>query len=252
MDLATFIGFIASTATIFLSIWLGGSGSDFLNTPSALIVVMGTLSVTLAKFPLSKFVLAFAAAGRAFYHRELSNSEVREEILELAKTLKKKGPLALEDQKLSNPFLEKGVRLIVDGFKPDVIRQVLLKEISLTIEEQSIGRNMFKSIGAVAPAMGMIGTLVGLVQMLSHLEDPSQLGPAMAIALLTTLYGAVLAHAFALPIADKLGYRMREEIAQRELIVEGVVAMQNGVNMIMLEEILDSHIVAGEKRTESR
>jgi chemotaxis protein MotA len=247
MDLATLIGFLASTATIILSIYLGGSSSDFLNSPSALIVVMGTLSVTLIKFPLSKFVLAFGIAGKAFVHKELSSQELMDEIMALAKTLKKKGPLALEQEKISNPFLEKGVRLIVDGFKPEVIRQVLEKEITLTLEQQGIGRNLFKSIGAVAPAMGMIGTLVGLVQMLAQMDDPSKLGPAMAIALLTTLYGAVLAHAFALPIADKLAYRMREEMAQRQLIIEGIVAMQSGVNVIMLEELLDSHMVKSDK-----
>jgi chemotaxis protein MotA len=247
MDLATFIGFLGSTAIILLSIYLGGSSSDFVNTPSVLIVVMGTMAVTLMKFPLRKFILSFGMATRAFFHKEQTNSELIEEILALSRTVKKEGPLALEKQKVSNMFLAKGVRMIVDGYKPNIIRMMLEKEIALTIEQQNIGRSLFKSIGTVAPAMGMIGTLVGLIQMLANMDDPKTIGPSMAIALLTTLYGAVIANAFALPIADKLGYRIREETTQRRLIIESVVAIHSGVNTLMLEEMLNAYLIGDEK-----
>lgn len=238
MDLATFIGFLASIATIILSIYLGGSGSDFANTPSALIVFMGTLTITLMKFPLKKFIAGFAIAGKAFYHQETSNTELIQEILEIGKLYRRDGALALQKVSVSNPFLDRGVKLIVDGFEPKQLRLFLERDIARTIDQQNIGRNLFRSIGAVAPAMGMIGTLIGLVQMLSNLEDSSKLGPAMAVAMLTTLYGALIAHAIALPIADKLSYRIKEESAQRRLILDGLTAIHSGVNMMTLEEVL--------------
>lgn len=242
MDLATFIGFLASAATIFLSIYLGGSGSDFLNPPSALIVFMGTLTITLMKFPLKKFITGFAIAGKAFFYQELSNSELINEIMSIAKVYRKQGALALQNHSTSNPFLERGIQLIVDGFETPKIRVLLERDIANTLEEQSIGRNLFRSIGSVAPAMGMVGTLIGLVQMLANLSDSSALGPAMAVALLTTLYGALIAHAFALPISDKLGYRMKEESAQRDLIIDGLTAIHSGANMLEIEETLYSHL----------
>lgn len=243
MDLATFIGFIASAATIILSIYLGGSGSDFMSTPSALVVFMGTLTITLMKFPLRRFVTGFASAGKAFFYKELSNAELIDEIMVLAKIHRREGHLALENQKVSHPFLARGIRLLVDGFDTDQIRLFLEREITRTIDEQNIGRALFKSIGAVAPAMGMIGTLIGLVQMLGNLDDSAILGPAMAIALLTTLYGALMAHAFALPIADKLGYRIKEETEQCYLVIDGLTAICSGANLMTLEETLHSHLL---------
>lgn len=243
MDLATLIGFLASAATIVLSIYLGGSGSDFINTPSALIVFMGTLTITLMKFPLKKFITGFAIAGKAFFHQESSNSELIQEILGIAKIYRKEGALALENHSSSNHFLERGLQLIVDGFDPKEIRLLLERDIAKTIDQQDIGRTLFRSIGSVAPAMGMVGTLIGLVQMLTNLSDASALGPAMAVALLTTLYGALIAHAFALPIADKLSYRMKEESAQRHLIIDGLIAIHSGANTMAIEEILYSHLL---------
>lgn len=240
MDLATLIGFLASAATIVLSIYLGGSGSDFANTPSALIVLMGTLTITLMKFPLKKFITGFASAGKAFFHQESSSTEVILELMEVARVYRKQGALALEDMKVSNPFLDRGIQLIADGFEPQKLRLFLEKEIAKTIDQQEIGRTLFRSIGTVAPAMGLIGTLIGLVQMLTNLSDSDALGPAMAIALLTTLYGALLAHGFALPIADKLAYRIREETAQRRMIVDGLSAIHSGENLMTIEEILYS------------
>lgn len=243
MDLATLIGFLASAATILLSIYLGGSGSDFVNTPSALIVFMGTLTITLMKFPLKKFITGFATAGKAFFYQELSNPELIREMISISKIYRKDGALALQKLSISNPFLERGVQLIVDGFDAQQIRVLLERDIVNTIDEQNIGRNLFRSIGAVAPAMGMVGTLIGLVQMLTNLKNPDSLGPAMAVALLTTLYGALIAHAFALPVADKLGYRIKEESAQRSLIIDGLTAIHRGANSLELEEILYSHLV---------
>lgn len=204
---------------------------------------MGTLTVTLMKFPLKKFITGFAIAGKAFFYQELSSTELVLELKTLAKLFKKNGQLALEGYSTSHPFLKKGTQMISDGYNAEQIKLLLEREIALTIDAQNIGRDLFKSIGSVAPAMGLIGTLIGLVQMLSNLSDSDSLGPAMAIALLTTLYGALIAHAFALPIAEKLSYRIKEESAQRYMIIDGLVAIRSGVNSMELEGILHSHML---------
>lgn len=248
MDIATTVGFIASLSTILLSIYLGQSSAEFLNSSSALIVFMGTLTITLMKFPLSRFVSGFKSAGKAFYHRPSSNIDLIQEILRLSKLGRSGDLLKTQLSKIKNKALRKGIQLINDGFKQAEVQLVLERDLAIQIYEQNIGRELFKAIGRVAPAMGMIGTLVGLIQMLSNIQEPSSLGPAMAVALLTTLYGAVFAHAFALPVAVKLGYRIEEEIAQQALVLAGLKAIQNNTSSIVLEEILHSHLVRNEKK----
>lgn len=248
MDIATSIGFLASLSTILLSVYLSGATASFVNSSSALIVFMGTLTITLMKFPLNRFISGFKSAGRAFYHRSQSNIDLINEIIGLSKDYKSNGHLNLDVKNIKHDVLKKGAQLIVDGFKPSEVNKILHKDLALTINEQNLGRELFKSIGVVAPAMGMIGTLVGLVQMLANLKDTSALGPAMAIALLTTLYGAILSHAFALPVSAKLGYRIDEEIAQQEIILDGLNAIQTGSTSLLLEEVLHSHLISKEKR----
>ncbi|MEE4297975.1 MAG: MotA/TolQ/ExbB proton channel family protein [Pseudomonadales bacterium] len=238
MDLATLIGLAGALGAIGASIFIGGSASSFINVPSIIVVFAGTLAVTLMKYPLAHTLGAFKVAGRAFVVRSDSPAELIRQSVELAETARREGLLGLEQVEVRNPFLAKGIQLAVDGNEPELVQRMLRREIDLSIAREREGNSVFKSIGDIAPAMGMIGTLIGLVQMMSNMDDPASIGPAMAIALLTTLYGAVLANAMALPIADKLELRSIEESRNKELIIESIKAIQDGLNPRVVEDLL--------------
>ena len=250
MDLATLIGLVAACGVIVAAILTGGDFGLFVNTPSLLIVIGGTIGAVLMKVPLSSFFGAFKVALKAFLHKSESPEEIIEEALVLADVARKNGMLALESHEFSNEFLGKGIRLCVDGHDPEFVKRMLGKDISQAIERHDTGVGIFKSIGDVAPAMGMIGTLIGLVQMLSSMDDPKTIGPSMAVALLTTLYGAIIANAFALPVADKLSYRSTEERINKSLILETIAGIQEGLNPRVLETLLKTYL-PGTKRAES-
>ena len=204
MDLATLIGMIGALAVILTSILLGGDAGTFFNTPSLLVVVGGTVLVTMIKFSLEQCRGAASVAVNAFLHKPSAPENLIETAIVLSKSARRSGMLSLEGVEVPDEFMKSGVLLLVDGHPADTIRSMLAQDLSLTLQRHANGQSIFKAIGDVAPAMGMIGTLIGLVQMLANMDDPRSIGPAMAIALLTTLYGAILANMFALPIADKL------------------------------------------------
>lgn len=242
MDLATLLGLIGALAAILVSILMGGSAATFINVPGLIIVLGGTFAVTLMKFPLAHTLGAFNIAAKAFVHKPESPSELIGQSVELATISRKEGLLGLEQVEVKNAFLSKGVQFLVDGHEPELVERMLSKEIDLTIERNEDGIQIFKAIGDVAPAMGMIGTLIGLVQMMANMDDPKAIGPAMAVALLTTLYGSVIANAIALPIADKLRHRSREESTNRSLVLESVRSIQEGMNPRVMEELLNSYL----------
>jgi chemotaxis protein MotA len=247
MDLATLIGLLAAIGVIVGAIMAGGDFGLFVNLPSMLIVVGGTLGASLMMFPLGNFLGAFSVATKAFLHRAEKPDVLIEEAIELATMARKSGLLALEGKEIKNEFLGKGIRLCVDGHDPEFVSRMLTKDINQTIERHETGVGIFKAIGGSAPAMGMIGTLVGLVQMLSSMDDPKAIGPAMAIALLTTLYGAVIANAFALPIADKLAFRSSEERINKSLILETIKGIQDGLNPKVLRELLKTYLPSNKR-----
>ncbi len=247
MDLATLIGLVGALAAIAIAIVLGGDFGMFVNVPGLMIVVGGTFMVTLMKFPLSLTLSAFTVAGKAFIYKPQKPTELIEQSVELANIARKEGLLGLEQVEVENKFLKKGIELLVDGHDSEFVRKMLSKDINLTIERNEDGINIFKAIGDVAPAMGMIGTLIGLVQMMSNMDDPKALGPAMAVALLTTFYGAVIANALALPIADKLAHRNKEEGINKSMILEGVSAIQEGLNPRVIEGMLQNYLPEGSK-----
>lgn len=242
MDLATLLGLIGALSAIVISILMGGSAFVFVDTPSLIIVVGGTLAITLMKFPLSHTLGAFNVAAKAFVHKPEPASELIAKSVELATIARKEGLLGLEQVEVENAFLRRGIQFVVDGHDSELVERMLSKDIDLTIERNDDGIRIFRAIGDVAPAMGMIGTLIGLVQMMSNMDDPKAIGPAMAVALLTTLYGAVIANAVALPIADKLTHRNREEEINRSLILESVRSIQEGMNPRVMEELLNSYL----------
>lgn len=247
MDLATLVGILGAFGIIVAAIVVGGSAIIFVNIPSLLIVGGGTLFAVLIKFPLAHFLTAFKVAAKAFFNKPEDPMKLIEEGVQLAHIARKEGVLGLEGQDIDNEFLKRGIQLSVDGHEPEFVRGMLGKDINMTIERHERGQAIFKAIGDVAPAMGMIGTLIGLVQMLSAMDDPKAIGPAMAVALLTTLYGAVIANAFALPIADKLAHRSQEERLNKALILETISSIQEGLNPRVMEELLKTYLPAGKR-----
>jgi chemotaxis protein MotA len=249
LDLATLIGLIGAFGIVLTSIMLGGSAGTFVNTPSLLVVLGGTVLVTMMKFSLGKFLGAASIAVKAFLYKPSNPEDLIEESVELAKAARQGGLLALEDREIEDEFMKTGLGLLIDGHPAETVRMMLQKDLNETLKRHNDGQDIFKAIGDVGPAMGMIGTLIGLVQMLSNMDDPKQIGPAMAVALLTTLYGAILANMFALPIADKLSVRSREEKTSKSLIIDALLSIQAGQNPRIIASMLEAYLPRS-KRTE--
>lgn len=247
MDFATLIGLVGAILLIASAVILGVSPSVFINPPSLLIVVGGTMLVVLAKFSFAQFFGAFKAAARAFKFKLPETQASIEELVEIANIARKEGVLGLEDREVSSPFLGQGVQMLVDGQDGKTIKELLNKERLMTLDHNRSGAKVFTAMADVAPAMGMIGTLIGLVQMLSNMEDPKSIGPAMAVALLTTLYGAMIATMIATPIADKLSLRMTEEARMQSLYIDALVAIQEGTNPRIIEQMLSSYLPPKER-----
>ena len=242
MDLATLVGLLGSFGIVIASMLMGGSANMFINVPSLLIVVVGTIFVVLMKFTLGQFLSAMKVAAKAFSFSLAKPEELIEEVTELADAARKGGLLSLEGKEVSSDFLTKGIQLLVDGHDADVVRGLLTKDMHQTIERHEIGAKIFSAIGDVGPAMGMIGTLIGLVAMLANMDDPKSIGPAMAVALLTTLYGAMLANMVALPIADKLTLRRGEEGNVKAMCIDGLMAIQSGQNPRVITSMLKAYL----------
>ncbi len=242
MDLATLIGMIGAVGVVLAAIIFGGSAILFVNVPSILIVVLGTVLVVMIKFSMSQFLGAFKVAMGAFIDKSSDPEETIQKIVELANVARKEGMLALENQEIENEFLDEGIKMLIDGNSKEVVSTVLSKDMQETIDRHTWGTKVFSATGDVAPAMGMIGTLIGLVQMLSNMSDPKAIGPAMAVALLTTLYGAMIANMIAMPIADKLTLRKAHEKRIRSMCIDGVLAIQEGQNPRIIESMLKAYL----------
>ncbi|MCT8985832.1 flagellar motor protein PomA [Shewanella phaeophyticola] len=242
MDLATLIGIIGAFAFIIGAMVTSGGIGLFIDVPSVLIVIMGSLFVVMMKFNLKQFLGSIKIGMKAFMFKIDKPEDLIEQSVTMADAARKGGFLALEEAVITNTFMQKAVDMLVDGHDGDVVRNALEKDISLTEERHKMGISIFKAMGDVAPAMGMIGTLVGLVAMLSNMDDPKSIDPSMAVALLTTLYGAIIANMIAIPMADKLSLRMGEELLNRNLIMDAVLAIQDGQNPRVIEGFLKNYL----------
>lgn len=242
MDIASLVGILAAFGIIGTAIALGGPFIIFINVPSLLVVIGGTFGVTLMRVTLGDFLGSFKVGLKGFFYKLDNPSNLIEEAVELANVARKEGLLALEGREISNEFLKKGIGLCIDGHSPEVVNNLLSKDINLAIERHTKGADMFKAMGTYAPAMGMIGTLIGLVQMLSNMSDPAAIGPAMAVALLTTLYGAVIANAFAMPLAEKLLLISNAEKLNKSLILESIASIQEGTNPRVMQQLLNAFL----------
>ena len=242
MDLATLLGLLGGLAVVGGAIFIGGAAPTFWKLDAVLIVVGGTFMTVMVKFSLKQFLGAFKVAGRAFSNKTHDPESLIAEIVNLANIGRKEGLLALEKAVISESFLKDGIQMLVDGSNQEVVKAVMAKDMQQTMDRHNWGERVWRAVGDVAPAMGMIGTLVGLVGMLVNMNDPKAIGPQMAVALLTTLYGAVLANMVALPIADKLHLRKSNEKLIHQMCIDGVLAIQAGQNPRVIESMLKAYL----------
>lgn len=243
VDIATLIGLVAAFGLMLMAILQGGGLGMFIDVASMLIVFGGTAGVILVNFPLSDVLSAVHVAKKAFLFKE-SNTNLLEQLMEFANKARKEGILSLQNSidTIEDEFLVKALQMAVDGQEPDDLKGMLNTEIDYIQQRHALGVSIFESLGAISPAMGMVGTLIGLVQMLQNMSDPSSIGPAMAVALLTTFYGAVLANVLFLPIAGKLKTRSKTELLQKTIIVEGMGSILSGENPRVMEQKLHAFI----------
>lgn len=244
MDLATIIGIIAGLGLIFYAIFSGSGSSTFLEINSFIIVMGGTFSATLINFRVQEILRVFRVVKNAFQNEEPVFQNILETIVHLAIDARREGILAIEDQveDLDDEFMQKGLFLAIDGLEPEAIREILESEVANLEERHTRGQKIMKAMGAYAPAFGMLGTLIGLIKMLQSLDDPNKIGAGMALALVTTFYGALMANLVFLPIAGKLENLSESEIAQREMIIEGILSIQSGENPRVMEQKLNTYI----------
>lgn len=244
MDLSTIIGIAVAFGLMLMAILQGGPLSIFINTPSLMIVFGGTAGVTLVHYPFADVMEAINVAKKTILYKETSINAMIEKLMEFANKARKEGILALQGamEDVNDDFLVKAMQMAVDGQEPETLRSMLSTEIEYISQRHEKGATIFVSIAAYAPAMGMVGTLIGLVQMLQTMDDPSSIGPAMAVALLTTFYGAVIANIFCSPMAGKLQTRSQSEVLLKTLIIEGMQSILSGENPRIMEQKLHAFI----------
>lgn len=243
MDLATLIGLILGILIIAGAILIDSSLLDFVNLPGLTIVLVGTLAVTLIKYRLTSVVESFKLAFvTVFLERTENPIMLIQKVRELSGVVRKEGILGLESIEIEDPFLAKGIALSIDGHPTEFIEELLIQELEQSIERYSISEKVFRGVAETAPGLGMLGTLVGLVQMLNNMDDPNSVGPAMAVALLTTFYGAFIAQMIAIPLADKLNLKALDEHRNMSLVITSVQNILKGQNPRVITEVLATYL----------
>ncbi|MFW6386419.1 MAG: motility protein A [Bacillota bacterium] len=240
MDLATLLGIIIGVVLLGGSIILGGNAIIFLSLQSLMIVLGGTTAGTMVGYSLQELKKLPALISISFTGNQMESEEIIDVLVDFAEKARREGLLALEQdvREVDDSFLQRGIQLVVDGTDPELVRNILETKLTFLEERHSKGQNMFRTMGSLSPAFGMIGTLIGLIEMLSSLENPDELGGGMAVALITTLYGALIANLFFIPIAQKLQLRSDEEVLMKEVMIEGILSIQAGENPRIVEEKL--------------
>lgn len=244
MDIATIGGIVIGMALVVWGILTNSSVGAYIDAASIIIVVGGGTAAFFVSYPLAKALSIGNVLKKAINMNEYGADSIIKKIIELANVARREGLLALEDATgdIDDQFLQKGVMLIVDGTDPELVQNILESEISNVEDRHSIGSGMFDALGANFPAFGMIGTLIGLVGMLQSLDDPTTIGPKMAVALLTTFYGSLIANLIFIPIAEKLKYKSSQEMLVRNIMLEGLLSIQAGENPRIIEEKLKSFL----------
>lgn len=252
MDITTLIGTLLAFGLVIGSMASGDGGlAIFVHVPSMAIVIGGTIATTMMNFPIGEFKTIVKVMLVTAFHKATTPGEEIDRIITYANLARKEGLLALESklQEVDDAFFAKGVQLVIDGFASETVRDIMELEAEWERQRHSMGKKIMDQMGAFAPAFGMIGTLVGLVQMLQNLSDPSSIGQGMATALLTTLYGAVLANMIFIPLSGKLEVRAKQEGLLRDLMIEGIIAIQSGEKPQLIKEKLKGFLPPRDRET---
>ncbi|HOG16748.1 MAG: Chemotaxis protein PomA [Syntrophaceae bacterium PtaU1.Bin231] len=251
MDFATIIGILGGFSLVFLAIASGGGLGWFVDLPSAMIVLGGTFGAVLINYPMSDFLGVIRVAKNVFFQRRRKTAEITKFIVQMSRVARREGVFSLQKMtgKMKDPFFDKAVELMVDGIEPVDMRRIMETELEAISDRHRLGAEIFTTMGHFAPAMGMMGTLIGLVQMMMQMNNPSSIGPAMAVALITTFYGVLLANLVFLPIAGKLKKRSAEERLEKRLIIDGILSIQSGDNPRVVEQKLHSFVSPHERKS---
>jgi chemotaxis protein MotA len=245
VDIGTLAGLAIAIVAIVLSIILGGGNpASLVNVPSILVVLGGTGGAILASFPLANILKVHTVILKSIFGSDPNPEKTIRDLVSYAEVARREGILSLENhvEEMDDPFIVRGIKMAVDGTDPELIRTILDTELEALIDRHAQGKAMLDTAGRVAPAFGMIGTLMGLIFMLENMDDPSAIGPGMAVALITTLYGALIANVVTGPIAEKLGARDNEEVLIKTIVIAGVMAIQSGDNPRVVESKLMTYL----------
>ncbi len=249
-DIMSAIGLVTGATLVVLSIVFEGSLRAFWSPAGLMITLGGSIGALMVNFRLDEIKTVVQVTRKVFVRQNESLIDLHRRFVELAQKARREGLLVLEDEldQIDDLFLRNGLQMVIDGFEPDNIKNIMHAELSSLEGRHELGQSLYKAWGAFAPAFGMIGTLIGLVMMLSQLDDPSAIGPGMSVALLTTLYGSLMANLIFLPMAGKLAIYSTEEIRMKEIIIEALLALQSGINPRLLQEQIKSYFSPAEKK----
>jgi chemotaxis protein MotA len=243
MDITTSLGLVAGAIVLCAMILMGGDLHMFVSEHAILVIFGGSFSATLIRFPLTAILHGLPMGARyVFTMRRWTARQLVDEIARLAEVARKQGPIGLEKENIEDPFLAGGMRMVADGYDATFIRDNLERDRDNFLTHLEEGGKIYRAIGDCAPAFGMIGTLIGMVQMFANMTDPSKLGPYMATALLATFYGATLANLICLPIADKLQLKQHDEDTNRTLIIDGVLMIRDAKSPTLVREMLLAYL----------
>src|SRR5215471_4155038 len=243
MDIATGLGLLAGATVVATLMLMGGDLRMFVSDHAMIVIFGGCFASTLIRFPLNAIFHGIPLGARfAFTMRRMTQRELVDEIAGLAEIARKQGPIGLEKVEIDDPFLAKGIRFVADGYDVDFIRDNLERDRDIFLTHLDEGQKIYRAIGDCAPAFGMIGTLIGMVQMFANMTDPSKLGPFMAVALLATFYGAAVANLLCLPIADKLHLKLVDEEINRTLIIDGILMIREAKSPTLVREMLLAYL----------
>lgn len=242
MDRGTWLGILLGLALLGVAIGLGPNPRIFLHPASMIVVFGGIIASTFIRFPFNHVLSAVGIASNAFFSRSRTPRQVVMELVGLSQRARRENWKSLEKHLPDDAFLAKGLQMVIDRMAKEHIRDVLTQELHATQDRHSMGQEIFRFIGGAAPSFGMVGTLIGMVQLFANLQDPKGIAGAMALSLLSTLYGAVVAYLFALPISGKLEVRSKEELQIKQLQLEGVLGIAAEMNPSSLEEMLNAHL----------
>ena len=243
MDITTGLGLLAGASVVVTIMLMGGDLKMFFSDHAIIVIFGGSFAATLIRFPLGSIIHGLPLGAKfAFTMRRLTQRELVDEIATIAEIARKQGPLGLEKVEIEDPYLAKGIRFVADGYDAEFIRDNLERDRDNFLTHLDEGQKIYRAVGDCAPAFGMVGTLVGMVQMFANMTDPSKLGPFMATALLATLYGALVSNILCLPIADKLHLKLVDEEVNRTLIIDGVLMIRESKSPTLVREMLLAYL----------